>query len=384
MKIKNKIFTIALMLFVVFSIVFTSTIVSKNSDVNALDKNFHTVNASGVVVMEGNSGRVFYKQNENARLPMASTTKILTCITVIENCKDLNELVTVPSVAQGVEGSSIYLQAGEKQKVIDLLYGLMLQSGNDCAVTLAYHLCGGVQEFAKLMNDTAKKAGAENSNFVNPHGLPNDNHYTTAFDLAKISAYSMKNPIFRRIVSTKKHIMPYPGKDYDRIILNKNKMLSLIEGGCGIKTGYTKKAGRCLVSCAERNGMEVICVVLNCPAMFEDSKTLIEHAFAKYEMYELVKNESVYETKVINGKEETVALASKTSFSYPLTKDEFKEIDITVSDVKDMVAPVKSGVRNGKINVMMQKQLIFSSELYTIYNVESKTLLDKLKDLLQN
>ena len=345
----------------------------KYDEVIAQSNEFNRINASGVVVMEGKSGRVLFSQNENTKLPMASTTKILTCITVIENCKDLNEYVTVPEIAQGVEGSSIYLRAGEKQKVIDLLYGLMLQSGNDCAVTLAYCVSGGIENFANLMNLTAKRAGAENSNFINPHGLPNDNHYTTALDLAKISAYAMKNPIFRQIVGTKKHVMPYPGKDYDRIILNKNKMLSTIEGGCGIKTGYTKKAGRCLVSCVNRNGMDVICVVLNCPMMFEDSRVLIEEACSRYKMYELVKKESVFGAKVLNGKEDLVYLAPQQSFEYPLTEKEFNDIEVSVSEVVDLTAPVKKQSKNGKINVYMQKQLIFSSELYTIYNVESKT-----------
>ena len=178
--------------------------------------------------------------------------------------------------------------------------------------------------------------------------------------------------------------MPYPDKEFDRIILNKNKMLSMIEGGCGIKTGYTKKAGRCLVSCAKRNGMEIICVVLNCPAMFEDSKSLIERAFDCYKMYDLVKIESVCDAKIVNGKKNSVGLAPNKTFSYPLTKKEFDEIEICLRNVKDMNAPIKIGEQNGKIDVMMQKQLIFSSELYTIYNVESKTLFDKLKELLQN
>ena len=385
MKIrKNKELVCIIIAFVSLLFVIVCAFSSRNNEVKAQTYEFNKINASGVVVMEGNSNRVLYKQNENDRLPMASTTKILTCITVIENCEDLNEYVTIPMDAQGVEGSSIYLKAGEKQKVSDLLYGLMLQSGNDCAVSLAYHVSGSVEEFAKLMNQTAIKAGAENSNFVNPHGLPNDNHYTTALDLAKISAYAMKNMVFREIVSTKKHVIPYPGKDYDRIILNKNKILSMVDGGCGIKTGFTKKAGRCLVSCVNRNGMDVICVVLNCPMMFEDSIALIEDVCNNYKMYELVKNEPVLSVKVNNGKENEVELAPIKTFSYPLRESELKDIEVSISDANSMVAPIQKQTKNGKINVYMQKQLIFSTELYTIYNVESKNFLDKLKEFLQN
>lgn len=381
---KNKELVCIIIAFISLLFVIVCAFSSRNNEVKAQTYEFNKINASGVVVMEGNSNRVLYKQNENDRLPMASTTKILTCITVIENCEDLNEYVTIPMVAQGVEGSSIYLKAGEKQKVSDLLYGLMLQSGNDCAVSLAYHVSGSVEEFAKLMNQTAIKAGAENSNFVNPHGLPNDNHYTTALDLAKISAYAMKNMVFREIVSTKKHVIPYPGKDYDRIILNKNKILSMVDGGCGIKTGFTKKAGRCLVSCVNRNGMDVICVVLNCPMMFEDSIALIEDVCNNYKMYELVKNEPVLSVKVNNGKENEVELAPIKTFSYPLRESELKDIEVSISDANSMVAPIQKQTKNGKINVYMQKQLIFSTELYTIYNVESKNFLDKLKEFLQN
>ena len=381
---KNKELVCIIIAFVSLLFVIVCAFSSRNNEVKAHTYEFNKINASGVVVMEGNSNRVLYKQNENDRLPMASTTKILTCITVIENCEDLNEYVTIPMVAQGVEGSSIYLKAGEKQKVSDLLYGLMLQSGNDCAVSLAYHVSGSVEEFAKLMNQTAIKAGAENSNFVNPHGLPNDNHYTTALDLAKISAYAMKNMVFREIVSTKKHVIPYPGKDYDRIILNKNKILSMVDGGCGIKTGFTKKAGRCLVSCVNRNGMDVICVVLNCPMMFEDSIALIEDVCNNYKMYELVKNEPVLSVKVNNGKENEVELAPIKTFSYPLRESELKDIEVSISDANSMVAPIQKQTKNCKINVYMQKQLIFSTELYTIYNVESKNFLDKLKEFLQN
>ena len=244
----------------------------------------YSTSAKSAIVLERNSGQVMFEKNADHRLPIASTTKILTAITVIENTEDLNKTVTVPDVAVGVEGSSIYLQKDEKLRIIDLLYGLMLQSGNDCAVALACLTSGSVENFALMMNATARIAGASNSHFVNPHGLHDDRHFSTARDLALITAYAMRNETFRKIVATEVYKdCPFEGRDYNRIIKNKNKILTTLEGGNGVKTGYTKEAGRCLVSSAERNGKEMICVVLSCGPMFEESGALIETAFAEVE-----------------------------------------------------------------------------------------------------
>lgn len=244
----------------------------------------YTTCARSAIVVERETGRIFYEKNADEQLPIASTTKIVTAITVIENYGDLEDEVTVPDEAVGVEGSSIYLAKGEKLRVIDLLYGLMLQSGNDCAVALACLTSGSVEDFAHLMNTVADGAGAMNSHFANPHGLHNDDHYSTARDMAAISAYAMRNETFRKIVGTENYYdCPFADRDYNRVIHNKNKMLTMLEGGNGIKTGYTKAAGRCLVSSAERDGKEVVCVVLSCGPMFEESCSLIDAAFAELE-----------------------------------------------------------------------------------------------------
>ena len=337
----------------------------------------------GMAVIERDSGRVLYSYNENVKLPMASTTKIATCITVIENA-NLDEVVTIPQSAVGIEGSSIYLKKGEKLTVRQLLYGLMLRSGNDCAVALALHVGKSVENFAKMMNETAIKAGATNTNFVNPHGLHDDNHYTTALDLARISAYAMKNKDFYEIVSTKQKKIPNGEEEYERVLINKNKILYRVEGADGIKTGFTKKAGRCLVSSATRNGMNVICVVLNCPDMFERSERLIDRAFLEYELVEIVSRRLIAEAEVKGGKIKTVGLSPNTEFYYPLKEDEKEMVKIEVSGVENMSAPVKIGTKNGKFEVFLDKQLLFSDNLFTIYNVEGKSLLDKIKDFWQN
>ena len=191
-------------IFVVILLIFSVTNVTEIK-VSALDLN---TSAKAMCVIEMNSGRVVAEKNMDTALPMASTTKIVTALTVIQNCKNLEETIQVADSSIGVEGSSIYLRKGELITVKDLLYGLMLRSGNDSAVALACHVGQNVEGFAKMMNETAKLAGATNSNFVTPHGLDHKDHYTTAYDLAKISAYALKNPIFKEIVSTKKHVVP--------------------------------------------------------------------------------------------------------------------------------------------------------------------------------
>lgn len=237
--------------------------------------------ATSMALMDGDTGELIYRKNCDARREPASTTKICTAITVLENCTMLDLPMPIPDKAVGIEGSSLYLQKGEMLSVRDLLYGLMLQSGNDCAVALSIIVGGSEQGFVKMMNETAKKAGATNTNFMNPHGLHHDEHYTTARDLCAIAYYAMKNPTFREIVATKRHKTPYYGHDYDRNFPNKNKILFNYEGGNGIKTGFTKKSGRCLVSSATRDGKTYICTVLNCYDMFEECMRLMDCAFAR-------------------------------------------------------------------------------------------------------
>lgn len=237
--------------------------------------------AASMALVDGDSGDLVFSKNCDVRREPASTTKICTAITVLENCTMLDIPIPVPDEAIGIEGSSIYLQKGEMLSVRDLLYGLMLQSGNDCAVALAVIVGGSVDRFVKMMNDTAIKAGANSTHFENPHGLHNDNHYTTARDLCAISYYAMKNEIFRQIVSSKRHSMPYHNHEYKRDFPNKNKILFEYDGGNGIKTGYTKHSGRCLVSSATRNGKTYICAVLNCGDMFEECMRLMDRAFLR-------------------------------------------------------------------------------------------------------
>ena len=223
-------------------------------------------------VIEVASRRFLFEKDADIPLPMASTTKILTALIILEDCS-LDEAVTVPPEAERAGGSSVYLSMGETKTVEELLYGLMLRSGNDCAVSLAVHRSGSVQKFAALMNIRAAELGAEHSRFANPHGLPAKEHDTTARDLALITAAAMENETFRKIVSAQW----YPQSGWR----NKNKLLARFEGACGVKTGFTKEAGRCLVGAAEREGRLLVSVVLNSPQMYERTEQLLTSAFSR-------------------------------------------------------------------------------------------------------
>ena len=351
--------------FIIFFAIF-STISFFLTTMSAKAENFS--HSTAEIVMELNSNRVLHSKNAKEKKFMASTTKILTAITIIENT-NLDEIVTVTKETVGVEGSSIYLRAGEKLSVKELLYGLMLRSGNDCAETLAVHCSGSIDGFAKLMNETAIKIGAIDSNFKNPHGLHDDNHYTTAYDLALISCYAMKNYTFREIVSTKSIKISNTLGDYKRVLVNKNKLLNSLDGATGIKTGYTKKAGRCLVSSCYRDGVEYISVVLNCGPMFERSTELLNSTFNNYKVKKLVESDHVLAFIPIENSSEKCGVIIKGDISLPLSKTEEEKLIIKINIPKIIKKPIKKDENIGTIEFYLENNLIFSEKIYTIIDV---------------
>ncbi len=300
------------------------------------------------IAMELKTGKVLEEGNADAQMPMASTTKIMTAIIIIEDC-NLDEVITVPEKAVGVEGSSIYLKHDEKISVRDLLYGLMLRSGNDSAAALAIHHSGSIEKFVEVMNSRAKQIGALNTQFKNPSGLPAEGHYTTARNLCEIARYAMQNDTFREIVGTKSY------KGEFRNFVNKNKMLYSFDGANGVKTGYTVKAGRCLVSSAERNGMDVICVVLNCPDMYERSKAILDSCFSAYELVELNENKVFMSGKVL----------CKLPKTYYFVANKGQNLNfkvIPVSPQKEFM----SGAIVARLEIYGENGLLFKENLFSI------------------
>lgn len=382
---KKKVITLScifLLMLLVSSFLITGILAKSNAGVYSKE---WLTSAKSMIVLETLHDKVLYSKNENEKLPMASTTKIITALTVIENCDDLEKLITVPKKATLVEGSSIYLRENEKLTVKQLLYGLMLQSGNDAAETLALEIGDGdITRFAELMNETAKKCGAENSNFVTPHGLDDKDHYTTAYDLAKITSYALKNPVFKEVVSTKKYVIKATENNTARTLINKNKLLSSLEGCIGVKTGYTKKSGRCLVSAAERDGMQVVCVVLNCGPMFEESSDLINKAFNEYKLYEILPSyKFVSDVVVEDGKSSTLRLYNKEGYSVVAREGDVSKYTVEYDYEKIVKAPIEKDQKLGEVKVYYDNSLIFSESLCSIEGVEGAEPVDKLKDILE-
>ena len=315
--------------------------------------------AKAECIMEQESRRILYEYNSDARLPMASTTKIATAITVIENVDNLQEEIIVPKNAVGIEGSSIYLTEGERISIKDLLYGLMLRSGNDAAVALALQTAKSIQKFSVLMNESAQKAGALQSNFVNPHGLSHKNHYTTAKDLSYITCYAMQNDQFREIVSTKFY--------QPRSWLNKNKILNLYEPSIGVKTGYTKDAGRCLVSAAKKENMTLICSVLSCADMYNRSIALLSDCFSKYRKVLIAGKKQIFNVPTAEGEMQTV---TGVDFFYPICEEEKDYIEYKAQKLENIseneLNKKKNGEIVGQIQIYLLKRLIFSGNLYKL------------------
>lgn len=349
--------------------IFCFSVFAFNPDLNTtLKVDAANTSAKAMCVLEKDSKRVIYSHNMETKLPMASTTKVMTAITVIQNCDNLDEFIQVDDSSIGVEGTSIYLRKGEVVSVRDLLYGLMLRSGNDAATALAFHVGGSIEGFASIMNDLAFKIGAKNSHFANPHGLDNKNHYTTAYDLALISAYALNNPKFREIVSTKTYLIPETNVSDKRYLTNKNRLLSSLNGCCGVKTGFTSKAGRCLVSAVERDNTTYVCVVLNCGPMFEESASLLNSCFENYENMKIIdKNNEIFNEYIVSGKEGRLYLYSEEDFCYPIRKDEINDLKLTYNVSLD---DAKANDEVGEIKVFFQNHLIKTIKLFTMNKID--------------
>lgn len=319
------------------------------------------VSAEAAVLMHADSGRVLYEKNADEHMLIASTTKIMTAIVVLEHCK-LDDLVEVDSRSAGIEGSSMYLKAGESYTVEDLLYGLMLVSGNDAASALALHVADNMEDFAELMNEKAQELGMTESSFKNAHGLDEEGHYSTARDMAKLAAYCMENEDFARIAGTVSHTVG------EQTLVNHNRLLREYDGCLGLKTGYTMAAGRTLVTCAERDGARYVCVTLDDPDDWDDHKSLYDWAFANYSFAEVIPAGLSYEVPVISGAELQAGAETEGS-AYALVKN--GESYTTKLELPSFVfAPIAEGESAGRAVACSGGQEIASVRLVYSEDVE--------------
>ena len=306
----------------------------------------NALSAEKAILMDSVTGRVLYEKDADRQSLIASTTKIMTALVVCEQCNVLDRM-RIPKEAVGIEGSSMYLQEGEVLTIQELLYGLMLSSGNDAAVALAIYCGGTVEGFAELMNDKARVLGLTNTHFENPNGLDSPGHYSTARDLARLAAYAMNNPVFAKTVSTKTIRVG------ERYLRNHNKLLWQVEGADGVKTGFTKAAGRILVSSAQRNDRRLIAVTINAPSDWQDHSALLKEGFARYSVKSIITSGQILGYRQVEGGElARVELLAEGDFDFSLAEGE-KPV-VVIPGTGFAYAPVTEGADAGFAYVVLE------------------------------
>lgn len=353
-------------------------------------------NSRACVVIDRNTNIILYGKNENTIRKMASTTKIMTATIIIENC-NLDETIEVSKKAAGTGGSRLGLKTGDKITVRNLLYGLMLCSGNDAAVALAEYAGGDINGFSELMNNKAEELGLSNTHFETPHGLDADAHYTTAYELAILSNYALKNKTFAQIVATKNYTINING--YSKNLSNTNELLGNLKGVYGIKTGFTNGANRCLVSACKRNDIDIICVVLGADTKnfrTQDSVKLINYIFDNFKtvnIKELLdiefrkwKNENLKNFNINKGISKNIELELEniTISHIPIRKDLIDSLNVNINCKMNFEAPIYSNSEIGNIQINVQDTEITNCKLYTISDINKKTILSYFTYFIKN
>lgn len=328
------------------------------------------ISAQTAIMIEANSGEVLYEKNAEGKAYPASITKIMTALLAVEN-GTLDKKVKVSANASGVEGSSIYLEVGEKISLRDLVYGLMLRSGNDAAIAISEEIGGSTSNFVIMMNKRARELGAFNTHFTNPNGLHNPDHYTTAKDMALIAMAAMKNADFKEVAATKSWVTERGEGKYN-YFYNKNKVVYQYNGGTGIKIGYTKAAGRTLVASSERNGMELICVVMNAPDWFQDTYKLMDYAYSQYETAKITTGQRpIKAVKVRGGNKSFAQIGSGKDILCPVKKGTESKISIVYVLPDQPKAPINRWQEAGYLKIYVNGKYLFSKPLYYLEDIES-------------
>ncbi|AZR74796.1 D-alanyl-D-alanine carboxypeptidase [Anoxybacter fermentans] len=335
------------------------------------------VTADAAIVIDAETGKVLYGKNIHKRRPPASTTKIMTTILAIE-LGQLEDRVKASPRAASTGGSSIWLEAGEVLTLEELLYGVMLSSGNDASVAVAEHIAGSVEEFAVLMNQKAKEVGALNTTFQNPHGLPDNQHLTTAYDLAMIMRYAMQNEIFRKLTATKYKTISWPVHRWDRGLRNHNKLLWMYPDCDGGKTGYTRAAGRCLVSTAKRNGRRVIAVVLHADQLWQDSIKLLDYGLDNFSNVTLFKKgELLYTVEIPESREKVLKMVAPRDFVVTVPKGQDFKVTTTISVKENLQLPILAGQKVGSVEIHINGEKVGQRDLIALEEVTEMSLVQR-------
>lgn len=378
-RIKVKKIRLSILLLLISLVMFySSTTIVKAKEIEIMAP------AKAMVVLEGNTNTVLYSHNMDSRLAMASTTKIATAIVAIENTEDLDRKIRISDKAIGIEGTSIYIKKGEELTMRELLYGLILASGNDCAVAIAESF-GENGEFMEMMNALVDNLGLTNTHFDNPHGLDSDTHYTSAYDLARITSYALNNDVFREIVSTERKVIERNDLYPTRYLKHKNRLLFTQEGCIGVKTGFTDNAGRCLVNAVEKDNMQIISVVLNCQPMFEECERLTNLAYDNYMMKLFVEPYSfVSNVGVQNSDKGEVGSITIDGFYLPILKSEEDKYEVKYILDDELVAPIELNQKVGSVEVLYSGEVIYSGDLISIESAENNDLKYLIDNIIDN
>lgn len=345
-----------------------------------------SISAKAYLLMDAATGKVLAAKNETQRLPIASTTKIMTALLALEQ-PNVKERFCVDTDAIRVEGSSMGLLSGDEVSLYDLAGGMLSASGNDAANAAAVRIGGDLSSFAQMMNDRAASLSMEDTHFVTPSGLHDDEHYSTAKDLALLAREALQNPMFRSLCSQSHVTLYYGNPPYYRTLMNHNRLLSSYEGCIGVKTGYTKTAGRCLVSAAERDGVTLICVTLSAPNDWEDHKTLLDRGFRASEPVTKEVDVSDVQIPVVGGTQQTITVRAASTLTACLSETEWQEIVREIECPPFLYAPVQKGdyigdaVYTYRGNVIGRIPLIAASN--TAYHEESPSFFDKILQFLK-
>ncbi len=339
------------------------------------------VSAEAACLIDVDTGRILYAKHADKRMRIASLTKIITAWIAVRSGK-LDKVVTVSGHAVRQEGSSVYLGTGEQQTLRNLTYAMMLRSGNDSAMAIAEFLGGNEQRFAAIMNQEVHKLGLTHSHFMNPHGLDHPEHYSTAHDMAVITAAALHNPMFRQIVSTKFYTIPWPNQKWNRKLRNKNKLLWMMAGADGVKTGYTKLSGRCLASSFTRSGRQVASIVLRDGNDWVDSARLLTYGLTAYERRNVIDLVHIKVNAPVRfGQQDRVALKAVGDVSCVFHRDETAAIEAKIVKLKSLFAPVRPGQAAGIVEYVLHGQKLGQARLVTAEGVKAKGLLGRLRDL---
>ena len=347
------------------------------------------VSAKGCVLIDSLTGEVVYEKNANRKLPMASTTKIMSAMLALEFCDNLDEEFVVDSEAIKVEGSSMGLQEGDTVTMRNLVYGMLLPSGNDAAQAAAVRISGSVEQFVQLMNDRAVELGLNSTHFVTPSGLDDDtnDHYSTAYDMAMLTREALKINEFREICGQYTAKVKFGNPPYERWLTNSNKLLNSCDGVIGVKTGFTDKAKRCLVSACERNGATLICVTLNDPNDWLDHTRLYDYGFNKFSEQQLPLKTNEFKINAVGGNKDFVKCKTKT-IKIGMLKGSLNNIKSEINLDHFLYLPVAENVKVGSVKYYYKDELVFEEPIYTVENVKAlkpkekgffERLLDKLK-----